>query len=115
MVSEPTRLTRPLPLRAPRQRRVVPFLVQAVGDLNAGVGGYAIKAKVTGSGSLAGIPTTDHRGNALIQVACEGERLFLGSMGDWASTGSPEATHLCRAGQHWGQSHAYQPDARTSS
>jgi len=92
MVPEPTRLTVPIPLKAPRQRRVIPVLVQAVGDTNEGVGGYVIKAKVTGSGSLVGIPISDHYGNTVMQVACEGSSLFAESMGDWASTGSPEAT-----------------------
>ena len=86
MVPEPTRLTIPIPLKAPRQRRVIPVLVQAVGDTNEGVGGYVINAQVTGAGSLVGIPITDHNGNGLISVACEGSSLFAGEP-DWSSDG----------------------------
>ena len=90
MVPEPIRLSTPIPLRAPRQRRVIPVLVQTLGDMNEGVGGYVLHATVTGSGSLVGIPVSDHGGNTLLQVACEGSDLFVGAS-DWETTGSPEA------------------------
>jgi len=90
MVPEPVRLTRPIPLKVPRQRRIIPVLVQAVGDSNEGVGGYVVNAAVGGSGSLVGIPISDNMGNALIHVACEGSSLFVGAE-DWETTGSPDA------------------------
>jgi len=96
MVPEPVRITRPIPLKVPRQGRVVPVLVQVVGGMNEGVGGYAINATVEGAGSLAGLPITDGQGNARIPVACEGSRLFVPSpidtSSDWETTGSPDAT-----------------------
>jgi hypothetical protein len=95
-VPEPVRITVPIPLKAPRQGRVVPVLVQVVGGMNEGVGGYVIEAKVEGAGSLAGLPVSDYRGNARIPVACEGSRLFVPSpadpSSDWETTGSPDAT-----------------------
>jgi hypothetical protein len=95
-VPEPVRLSTPIPLKAPRQGRVIPVLVQCVGGMNEGVGGYVIDAKVEGAGSLAGLPVSDYRGNARIPVACEGSRLFVPSpadpSSDWETTGSPDAT-----------------------
>ena len=92
MVPEPHRVTIPIPLKAPRQRRVVPVLVQVVGDSNEGVGNYTLDAQVTGAGSLVGVPLSDHMGNTLIQVACEGSPFFAASgVSDWEETGSPEA------------------------
>jgi hypothetical protein len=72
MVPEPVRLTTPMPLKVPRRGRTIPVLVQAVDDMNQGVGGYVVQAKVTGAGSLAGIPISDNKGNTFIQVACNG-------------------------------------------
>lgn len=89
-VPEPVRLTTPIPLKAPRQRRTIPVLVQALGDLNEGVGAYVLEATVTGSGSLVGFPISDGMGNTILQVALEGSRSFDGPS-DWEITGSPEA------------------------
>lgn len=72
LVPEPMRLTTPLPLKVPRRGRTIPVLVQAVDDMNQGVGGYVVQAKVSGAGSLAGIPISDEKGNTFIQVACDG-------------------------------------------
>jgi hypothetical protein len=91
LVPEPVRITKPIPLKVPRQRRIVPVLVQVVGDANEGVGGYLVNATVTGSGSLAGIPITNHWGECKLPVATEGHVTFTGRS-DWATTGSPEAT-----------------------
>ena len=92
-VPEPVRLTEPIPLKAPRQGRTIPVLVQVLGAMNEGVGGYVVNAKVSGSGSLVGLPITDHYGNAIIQVACEGSPNFSASSDfDWSTTGSPEDT-----------------------
>ena len=55
-----------------------------------GSGGPNTPVGITGSGSLAGVPISDHRGNTFIQVACEGSPFFVGRS-DWATTGSPEA------------------------
>lgn len=91
-VPEATRITMPIPLKVPRQRRTVPVLAQVVGDMNEGVGGYVIGATVTGSGSLVGVPITDYYGTSYINVALEGSPFFYASPPlDWASTGSPEA------------------------
>lgn len=76
MVNDPVRLTRPIPLKVPRQRRMVPVLVQVLDELNQGVGVYAVEATVTGMGALVGIPVTDHRGDGLIQVAIVGHPLY---------------------------------------
>ncbi len=70
LVPIPVRLTTPIPLRAPRQGRQIPVLVQAVGDMNEGVSGYQMTATVSGAGMLIGVPVTDHQANALIQVLC---------------------------------------------
>ena len=69
-VPEATRVTTPIPLKVPRQGRTIPVLVQVVGDLNEGVGGYVLDVQVSGSGALAGIPISDHRGDTLVQIAC---------------------------------------------
>jgi hypothetical protein len=66
----PVRLTTPIPLKAPRQGRQIPVLVQAVGDMNEGVGGYNLNVTVQGSGMLMGTPVSDHNGNTIIQVLC---------------------------------------------
>ena len=66
----PVRLTTPIPLKAPRQGRQIPVLVQAVGDMNEGVGGYNLNVTVQGSGMLMGTPISDHVGNTIIQVLC---------------------------------------------
>jgi hypothetical protein len=66
----PVRLTTPIPLKAPRQGRQIPVLVQAVGDMNEGVGGYNLSVTVQGSGMLMGTPVSDHVGNTLVQVLC---------------------------------------------
>lgn len=88
-VPEPVRLTTPIPLKAPRQRRTVPVLVQALGDLNEGVGGYVMDATVTGAASLVGFPVSDGLGNSILHVACEGSSSFSGEP-DWSLTGSPD-------------------------
>jgi hypothetical protein len=46
LVNMPQRITRPIPLKVPRQGRVVPVLVQIVDDMNHGVGGYVVNAQV---------------------------------------------------------------------
>ena len=89
MVPNPTRLTPPIPLKAPRQRRTIPVLVQALDDVNKGVGGYIIDAEVTGSGSLIGFPMSDGQGNSILHVAMEGSASFTGA-DDWDTTGSPD-------------------------
>ena len=89
---KPVRITMPIPLKKPRQRRIVPVLVQVVGDMNEGVGGYLVQAKVYGSGSLIGLPITNHKGDGILQIACEGHKLFSSSSpADWETTGSPFA------------------------
>jgi hypothetical protein len=91
-VPEPVRVTTPIPLMAPRQRRMIPVLVQCLGDMNEGVGGYVIQAQVTGAGSQAGVPISDGQGNTRIMVACEGHEAFAPSPAtNWWETGSPEA------------------------
>lgn len=105
LVPEPVRITRPIPLKVPRQGRTVPVLVQCVDDMNQGVGGHVVEAAVSGSGSLIGLPITDGRGNALIQVACEGSPLFVSSPDpsfDWAGTGSPEGGSPAGSSPHTG-------------
>jgi hypothetical protein len=94
-VPEPVRITVPIPLKVPRQGRNIPVLVQVVGGLNEGVGGYVLNATVEGAGSLYGVPISDHVGNTLIPVACEGSPQFMHSPDpsfDWEGTGSPEDT-----------------------
>ena len=93
VVPEPVYITQPIPLKVPRQGRTVPVLIQVVGDMAEGVGGYVVNTKVTGSGSLVGLPITDYKGSTIIQVACEGSPNFSASSEfDWSQTGSPEAT-----------------------
>jgi hypothetical protein len=93
MVPEPVRITVPIPLKVPRQGRKIPVLVQAMDDMNQGVGYYVVDAQVAGSGSPVGMAVTDNRGAAIIQVACEGSPYYVASpAGDWEDTGSPEAT-----------------------
>lgn len=93
VVPEPAYITQPVPLKVPRQGRTIPVLIQVVGDMAEGVGGYVVNTKVSGSGSQVGLPITDYKGSTVIQVACEGSPNFSASSDfDWSQTGSPEAT-----------------------
>lgn len=70
-VPQPTRLTKPIPLRVPRHGRVIPVMSQVVDDMNKGVGGYVVNSTVYGAGTLVGIPFTDGKGVSLTQVKCD--------------------------------------------
>lgn len=100
MVPDPVRMTLPIPLKKPRQGRIIPVMSQVVGDLNEGVGGHVVKATVGGSGSLIGIPVTDHHGVAIMQVACEGNEFYRPNPPefDYEGTGSPEGIYGPNAG-----------------
>lgn len=92
MVPEPKRLTLPIPLKVPRQGRIIPVMTQVVGDKNEGVGGHVVSATVSGSGSLIGVPITDHYGRTFLQVACEGNEFYRPNPPDfdYEGTGSPD-------------------------
>lgn len=71
MVPQPTRLTKPIPLRFPKAGRTIPVMTQLVGDLNEGVSGNLVVTTVTGDGTLqSGTPMTDPKGVIISDIAC---------------------------------------------
>lgn len=67
-IPQPTALTKPVPLKALRKGRRVPFWVRAIGDVGEGVGGRAVAATVTGGTLVSSLIQTGGDGSARINV-----------------------------------------------